>query len=67
VEAELKSVRRRPKLAKSLDAVLQNVDAEMAKLLAADPDLDLARQRAVRRAGKSSSRSLTTGPLATTY
>jgi hypothetical protein len=50
-----------------MDAVLQYVDAEMAKLLAADPDLDLARQRAIRRAGRSGSRRPTIRRLAATY
>ena len=62
----LRSVRRRPRLAKSVDAVMQYVEVEIAKLLAADPDLDAARQRAVRRAGRSSPRSAANRQLAPT-
>ncbi len=46
------SVRRRPKLAKSVDAVMNYVEAEMAKLVAADPGVEAARQRARRRASR---------------
>jgi hypothetical protein len=49
-----------------MDAVLQFVDAEVAKLLAADPDLDLARQRAARRAGKAGPRQSTARRLTAT-
>ena len=50
------SARRRPKLAKSVDSVMQFVEAEMAKVLAADPTVEAARQRAVRRAGHAPAR-----------
>ena len=50
------STRRRPRLAKSVDSVMQYVETEMAKLLAADPAVAAARQRAVRRAGRVASR-----------
>lgn len=50
------SVRRRPKLAKSVDAVMNFVESEMAKVLAADPAVEAARQRAARRAGRAARR-----------
>ncbi len=49
----MSSVRRRPRLAKSTEAVMQFVEDEVARLLAADPTLHAARQRAVRRAGRA--------------
>jgi hypothetical protein len=63
LEVELVAARRRPRLTKSVDSVMQFVEAEMARLLAADPAVEAARQRAVRRAGhatpRRSSRELT--------
>ena len=56
MEVELVSHRRRPRLAKSFDSVMNYVEAEMAKLLAADPTVEAARQRAVRRAGRPARR-----------
>ncbi len=50
------SARRRPKLAKSVDSVMQFVEAEMARTIAADPSIAAARQRAIRRAGRPASR-----------
>lgn len=49
----MRSVRRRPKLAKTTDAVMRFVENEVAKVLAADPGLAAARKRAVRRAGRA--------------
>lgn len=60
----MRSARRRPKLAKSVDTVMQYVETEMAKLVATDPDVDAARQRAVRRAGRATPRRPTPGQLA---
>jgi len=51
------SARRRPRLAKSVDSVMNYVEAEMAKLLAADPTVEAARQRALRRAGRPARRT----------
>lgn len=56
----MRSVRRRPKLAKTTEAVMRFVEDEVAKVLAADPGLAAARQRALRRAGRAT-RSLTPG------
>lgn len=52
LEVALKSVRRRPRLAKSTTAIMQFVEEEVARVLAADPMLEAARQRAIRRAGR---------------
>ena len=60
----MRSVRRRPRLAKSVDAVMQYVETEMAKLLAADPEVDAARQRAVRRSLRGAARRATSRQLA---
>ncbi len=57
LEVELVAARRRPRLAKSVDSVMQFVETEMAKVLAADPAVEAARQRAVRRAGQPSRRT----------
>ena len=56
----MRSVRRRPKLAKTTEAVMRFVEDEVAKVLAADPGLAAARQRALRRAGRAT-RSLAPG------
>lgn len=53
LEVALRSVRRRPSLAKTTKAVMQFVEAEIARVLATDPTLEAARQRAIRRAGRS--------------
>lgn len=51
------SARRRPKLIRSVDSVMTYVEAEMAKLLARDPSVEAARQRAMRRANRTTRRS----------
>jgi hypothetical protein len=61
LEVALRSVRRRPKLAKSTEAVMRFVEDEMARVLAADPGVAAARQRAVRRAGRAGARTLAPG------
>jgi hypothetical protein len=38
---------------------MEFVETEVARVLAADPTVEAARQRAIRRAGRSSSRRLT--------
>lgn len=54
----MSSSRRRPK-AKTTEAVMQFVEAEVAKVVASDPGIEAARLRAARRAGGASRRAAT--------
>ena len=67
LEVALRSARRRPRPAKSTEAVMEFVEAEVARVLAADPTVEAARQRAIRRAGRSSSRRLAGAEMIATH
>ena len=61
LEVALRSVRRRPRLAKTTEAVMRFVEDEVARVLAADPGVAAARQRAMRRAGRTTARNTAPG------
>jgi hypothetical protein len=61
LEVALRSVRRRPRLARTTEAVMRFVEDEVARVLAADPGVTAARQRAMRRAGRATARSIAPG------